>query len=138
MRYLGIDYGQKRIGLALSSVDEEVVTPYKTLKNSSRQKAITEVINIVKQEKIEAIVVGLPIGLQGEETLTTRQVRNFVADLRKKVSIPIYLMDESYSSYEAESKLRELGMSSKKIKKIVDQVAAQDILITYLRSRTHD
>ncbi len=138
MRYLGIDYGQKRIGLALSSVDEEVVTPYKTLKNSSRQKAITEVINIVKQEKVEAIVVGLPIGLQGEETLTTRQVRNFVADLRKKVSIPIYLMDESYSSYEAESKLRELGMSSKKIKKIVDQVAAQDILITYLRSRTHD
>lgn len=138
MRYLGIDYGQKRIGLALSSVDEEVVTPYKTLKNSSRQKAITEVVNIVKQEKVEAIVVGLPIGLQGEETLTTRQVRNFVADLRKKVSIPIYLMDESYSSYEAESKLRELGMSSKKIKKIVDQVAAQDILITYLRSRTHD
>ncbi len=135
MKYLAIDYGQKRVGLAISSRDEKVVVPYKTLFKSSKNKLLQELIEIIDSEQIEGIVVGLPLGLNGEDTLSTRQVRNFVKELKKMVNVPVYLIDESYTSFDAEQKLKKRGLSNKKIKNIIDQIAAMEILNTYIMSK---
>jgi len=135
MKYLAIDYGQKRVGLAISTSDEKLILPYKTLTYTSRKKLVSDISYIVDTENIQGIVIGLPIGINGEETLITRQVKNLVRDLKKKLNIPIYLVDESYSSYNAEQSLKNRGMSAKKIKKVIDQQAAVDILNTYLSSK---
>ncbi len=135
MKYLAIDYGQKRVGLAISTSDEKLILPYKTLTYTSRKKLVSDITSIVETENIQGIVIGLPIGINGEETLITRQVKNLVRDLKKKLNIPIYLVDESYSSYNAEQSLKNRGMSAKKIKKVIDQQAAVDILNTYLSSK---
>ncbi|GAB6887291.1 Holliday junction resolvase RuvX [Desulfothermus okinawensis JCM 13304] len=135
MKYLGIDFGQKRVGLAISTKDERIVLPYKTLTYTSREKLILEITKIIETEHIQGVVVGLPVGLDGKETLSTRQARNFIKHLKKQVDLPVNFVDESYSSYEAEDRLKSRGMSSKKIKKVVDQMAAVEILNTYLLSR---
>ena len=135
MKYLAIDYGQKRVGLAISTSDEKLILPYKTLTYTSRKKLVSDITYIVDTENIQGIVIGLPIGINGEETLITRQVKNLVRDLKKRLDVPVYLVDESYSSYSAEQNLKSRGMSAKKIKKVVDQQAAVDILNTYLSSK---
>ncbi len=126
---------KKRVGLAISTKDERIVLPYKTLTYTSREKLILEITKIIETEHIQGVVVGLPVGLDGKETLSTRQARNFIKHLKKQVDLPVNFVDESYSSYEAEDRLKSRGMSSKKIKKVVDQMAAVEILNTYLLSR---
>ncbi|WP_461834345.1 Holliday junction resolvase RuvX [Desulfothermus sp.] len=135
MKYLAIDYGQKRVGLAISTSNEKLILPYKTLIYTSRKKLVSDITYIVDTENIQGIVIGLPIGINGEETLITRQVKNLVRDLKKRLDVPVYLVDESYSSYSAEQNLKSRGMSAKKIKKVVDQQAAVDILTTYFSSK---
>lgn len=135
MKYLAIDYGQKRVGLAISTSDEKLILPYKTLTYTSRKKLVSDITSIVATENIQRIVIGLPIGINGEETLITRQVKNLVRDLKKKLDVPVDLVDESYSSYNANRTLKNRGMSAKKIKKVIDQQAAVDILNTYFSSK---
>ncbi|GAB6161608.1 Holliday junction resolvase RuvX [Desulfothermus naphthae] len=135
MKYLAIDYGQKRVGLAISTSDEKLILPYKTLTYTSRKKLVSDITSIVATENIQRIVIGLPIGINGEETLITRQVKNLVRDLKKKLDVPVDLVDESYSSYNADRTLKNRGMSAKKIKKVIDQQAAVDILNTYFSSK---
>lgn len=135
MKYLAIDYGQKRVGLAISTSDEKLILPYKTLTYTSRKKLVSDITYIVETENIQRIVIGLPIGINGEETLITRQVKNLVRDLKKKLDVPVDLVDESYSSYNADRILKNRGMSAKKIKKVIDQQAAVDILNTYFSSK---
>ena len=135
MKYLAIDYGQKRVGLAISTSDEKLILPYKTLTYTSRKKLVSDITSIVATENIQRIVIGLPIGINGEETLITRQVKNLVRDLKKKLDVPVDLVDESYSSYNADRILKNRGMSAKKIKKVIDQQAAVDILNTYFSSK---
>ena len=135
MKYLAIDYGQKRVGLAISTSDEKLILPYKTLTYTSRKKLVSDITSIVETENIQGIVIGLPIGINGEETLITRQVKNLVRDLKKKLDVPVDLVDESYSSYNADRILKNRGMSAKKIKKVIDQQAAVDILNTYFSSK---
>lgn len=135
MKYLGIDYGEKRVGLAVTSKDEKIVLPYKTLKRLSKQQITDEIKNIVDELEVDAIVVGIP----GEQdSLIVRQIQNFISLLKKKINRPIYTIDEQLSSFEAEYKLRERGLSSKKIKNIIDQIAAQDILNTFLSKQKKD
>ena len=135
MKYLAIDYGQKRVGLAISTSDEKLILPYKTLTYTSRKKLVSDITYIVETENIQGIVIGLPVGINGEETLITRQVKNLVRDLKKKLDVPVDLVDESYSSYNADRILKNRGMSAKKIKKVIDQQAAVDILNTYFSSK---
>jgi len=135
MKYLAIDYGQKRVGFAISTSDEKLILPYKTLTYTSRKKLVSDITSIVETENIQGIVIGLPVGINGEETLITRQVKNLVRDLKKKLDVPVDLVDESYSSYNADRTLKNRGMSPKKIKKVIDQQAAVDILNTYFSSK---
>ena len=97
MRVLALDFGTKRIGLAWTDTALDLILPYGVVTN---QKAI---INLVKKEKVDKIVVGFPLGLSNNENSNTARVKNFVFELQKETSIPIELFDERYTSQAADS-----------------------------------
>jgi len=133
MKYIAIDYGQKRTGIAVSDPDGRMAFPRITLNMGARDVFFAELLNLLDTEHIDAIVVGLPLHTDGNECLATRQVRNFVERLQRRTALPIYMMEEVLSSFEAESDLREAGRrGGKKLRPLIDQQAAVRILETFL------
>ncbi|MBI9078717.1 MAG: Holliday junction resolvase RuvX [Pseudodesulfovibrio sp.] len=135
MRALGIDFGLKRVGLSVSDRTGTLVSPYKTIERTSRNALFEELTEIIQTETIEAIVVGLPLALSGEDTLTTRQARNFAESLGRRTDLPIHMMDERLTSAEAEEELNAAGLRGKKRKMALDSQAAVIILRSWLESK---
>ncbi len=135
MRHLGIDYGLKRVGLALSDPQGILAFAHTTIGWERRDELFAQLLQVIEQERVEAIVIGLPLGLDGQDTETTRMVRNFAARLGRRTDLPIHLIDERYTSYEAEQAMKEAGVSWKKRKKNLDSQAAATILESFLRDR---
>ncbi|MBU4524683.1 MAG: Holliday junction resolvase RuvX [Desulfomicrobium sp.] len=133
MKILGIDYGQKRIGLAI--VQGTMAFPFKTLEKSTRDKLFTDLMAIIESEGVQAIVLGLPLDMEGAETLTTRQTLNFRDSLARRTSLPIHLVNEALTSFDARERLREAGVPQHRHKEMLDQMAAVCILETYLRNQ---
>lgn len=118
MNIIGIDYGKKRIGLAWVQEGLDVVLPYGIVGN------VEELIKLVKKEKIDKLVIGLPIGLDGrQENENTQRVREFAEKLKKEIDLPIEFVDERFSSAEADSMGGEVSR---------DEKAAMVILQSYL------
>ena len=132
MRYLGIDFGLKRIGLAITDSQGKVVLPLNTLKND--KNVLKNLKDLIEQRKVEAVVVGLPKDLNNRETEITKIVENFAKKLKKVINVPVLFHDERLTSFEAEQKLREAGIPIKKGKKYLDQLAATEILKSFLSS----
>ncbi|WP_027361534.1 Holliday junction resolvase RuvX [Halodesulfovibrio aestuarii] len=132
MKYIAIDYGTKRTGLATSDTGGNMAFPRMTLIMKTREKFFTELLAFIEKETPDAIVVGLPMTLDGEETLMSRQVRNFLARLRRRCDLPIFIITEALSSFEAELELRDAGLKGHEIDKVVDQQAAVRILESFL------
>ena len=134
MRALGIDFGLKRVGLAVSDPTGTLVSPLKTIERKTRDGLFDELTEIIHNESIDAVVVGLPLSLEGEDTLTTRQARNFAESLGRRTDVPIHLMDERLSSAEAEEELNAAGLRGKKRKMALDSQAAVIILRSWLEN----
>ena len=132
MKILGIDYGQKRIGLAMAQ--NAMAFPFKTLEKSTRDKLFADLVAIIESEGVEAIVLGLPLDMNGEETLTTRQVLNFRDSLARRTELPIHLVNEALTSFDARQRLHEAGVPQRRHKEMLDQMAAVCILETYLEN----
>ncbi len=132
MKYLAIDYGLKRVGIAVSDVDGNFVFPRCTLKRETKAAFFSRLLELLDKEKADAIVVGLPLYTDGTECLTTVQVRHFVESLKRRTSLPIYWMNEVLSSAAAEHELYDFGMGFREVKKVVDQQAAVLILESFL------
>jgi putative Holliday junction resolvase len=132
MRYLGIDFGIKRVGLAISDPEGRMAFPLTTIIRTTRDEFFARLMQLIREKNIEAIVVGLPIGLDGQETLTTRQVHNFIASLKRRTAIPIHTVNEALTSYEAENRLKRQGIKGKKRKKYLDELSAVLILESFL------
>ena len=132
MKYLAIDYGQKRTGLAVSDPEERMAFPRATLAMRGKDAFFAELLALAEEERIEAFVVGLPLRQDGSDSETTRQVRNMVERLKRRTSLPVHLVPEALSSWEAESRLREAGKGGKTLRRDLDQAAAVTILETFL------
>ena len=126
---LGIDYGDKRIGLALSDPEEKLARRFKTLGNAGRESAAANVARIIAEENVGKAVVGLPVGFGGESD-QTRLVREFIERLRLETQVPIETMNEALTSKMAQDNLHAAGV--KDIKAVLDQEAARIILQDYL------
>lgn len=130
---LGIDFGQKRIGLAVGQTLSYVANPIKVLSNN---KAIFKLLSDeIKAWNISQIIIGLPLGMDGEEQEITRQVKNFSKKVQRHSQLPVHLVDERLSSYEAERRFaesRSAQLSKAKDKKDIDAFAAQIILQSWL------
>ena len=134
MKYLAIDYGQKRTGIAASDSGGSMAFPRKTLTMTTKERFWTEFLALAAEEAPQAIVIGLPLQADGTEGLTARQVRNFIKSLRRRLDLPVYTMLETLSSFEAEDLLREQQEHGGKRppKEALDSLAAARILESFL------
>ena len=128
-RLLGVDYGTKRVGLAISDALGLTARPLSVVPRST---AVDEVMDIVKEQEIGTIVVGLPTGLSGDEGMSASEARKLADELRSATGVEIVLVDERYTSRMAEDSLLESGMKRRKRRESVDKVAAAIILQDYL------
>ncbi len=135
MKHLGIDFGLKRVGLAVSDPSGGMSFPLGTLERTTRERLFAELLEVIEREGVERIVIGLPVTPDGEDSLTARQARNFAASLGRRTEVPIVFADESYSSAAAEAQLREAGLCGAKLKRALDAQAAALILTDYLGRR---
>ncbi len=108
-RLLGIDYGRARIGLAVSDALGIGATPLGFVKRESDAQAATVIAALAAKERVGGLVLGLPLNADGSQGGNVRWVRAFQAELAKCTTLPITLVDERYSSGEAEAALRAAG-----------------------------
>ena len=108
-RLLGIDYGLSRIGLAVCDELGISVKPYGHVNRESDETAVTIIASILKQESIKGIVLGLPLHASGDAGENVEWVRKFTKALRSVTDLPIFEVDERYTSSEAETFLRDQG-----------------------------
>lgn len=132
MKYLAIDYGLKRTGIAVSDAGGRMAFPRRTLVMTTRERFFAELGACLTEEAPDIVVVGLPLSMDGSESLFTRQVKNFVERLKRRTELPVFWMNEQLSSHEAESDLRAAGTDGRRIREIVDQEAACRILNSFL------
>ena len=140
---LAIDYGKKRLGLALS--DEFGVTsrPYATWTRTNRRRDLARLRELVRQQKVRCIVVGLPLHLDGTASEMSEEARSFAARVEKALGLPVELMDERLSSWEAYETISNVGSNKRthrgtprradaRQKTPLDEIAAAIILRDYL------
>ena len=135
MRILGLDVGDRRIGLAISDPNGQVAVPLRTLHRTAQDGAVDAIAALVAEENVEAIVVGLPLRLDGSAGSQAESVQEFVRQLLPAVNVPVTLWDERLSTVQAEQLLRRDGPPSRKRKAEQDALAAAIILQGYLDSR---
>lgn len=135
-RRLGIDYGQSRVGIALSDIDGLVATPLVTLKND--KKLFSEISKILEEYQIVGIFLGKPKHLSGVEGSTAEDVANFAIRFEESFALPITYVDERLTSKQAEKLLQAAGKNSKESKGLIDQLAAQAILQLGLEIEKHE
>ncbi|HJQ76997.1 MAG TPA: Holliday junction resolvase RuvX [Acidimicrobiia bacterium] len=131
-RYLGVDYGTKRIGLAISDGIGLTARPLDVV---SRNRLIDEVRRLDAEYGLEAVIVGLPTALGGNEGVSATAARALGEEVRSALGIDVVYVDERFTSHMAEGALLESGMKRRDRKETVDKVAAAIILQTYLDNR---
>ena len=133
MRYLAIDHGNKRTGLAICDADETIASPLAVLRE--RGTLAKRIAEIIQTENVDAIVLGLPLNMDGSEGGQAKLVRKFAETLMARTDVPLHFQDERLSSFGAEEKLREAGMTRKKKAKRLDAIAAAEILTAFLERK---
>jgi len=138
VRILGLDYGTKRIGVAVS--DGLLITAQgrDSIKVVDAAQVLSEIKDIIKGEDIGEVIVGLPLNMNGTHSEKTRETIRFTDELSKVLDIPVKSWDERLTSVQAERILLEGDVSRSGRKKRSDRIAAQLILQNYLDSRKRD
>ena len=131
---LGLDFGDKTIGIAVSDKSKTIATPIITIKRKGISKDIIKLLSIIKEYDVGGIILGLPLNLNGSENKMTEKVRKFAQEIKKCKDIKITFIDERYSSDVIYKELRKNSISKAKIKKKIDQMAASYILQGFLDS----
>ena len=133
MKLLAIDYGQARVGIAVSDAGGRMAFPRCSLQKKTRAAFFEQLCALIAAEAPAALVIGLPLLADGNESLSSRQARNFAQSLKRRLDIPIYFMEELLSTHEAAAQLREVGHRAKKGE--LDQQAAVRILESFLQQK---
>lgn len=142
MRILGLDYGQKRIGVAICDEMGVVARSLKAIERNTIERDIAEIKRLTDEFDVEKIVIGYPLTLDGKEGVQCRRVSRFSQMIEDRLSLPVVKWDESLSTKEAEDILIEADMGRRKRRKKIDKMAAAIILQRYLdflkRKSVHD
>jgi len=134
MKILAIDYGMRRIGLATTDASGILPSPYMTIENRGYKKNVTAIGQIIAEQDVGHVVIGLPRYPDGRDSAMTLEVQGFGKELALATEIKIDYHDEVYTSKQAEDHIREnLGITRPaKIKELVDKMAAFMLLYNYL------
>ncbi|MCB1099077.1 MAG: Holliday junction resolvase RuvX [Verrucomicrobiales bacterium] len=134
MRALGIDYGDARIGLAISDDLGMMAHPLETVDVAKVESAETRIAEVAREKRVDKIVMGLPLRMDGSEGPAVEKVKAFTERLRSRIDqrIEVIFIDERLSTVEAQRSLREAGRNVRNSRSIIDQAAACIILQDYL------
>lgn len=135
MRLLAIDYGDKRLGLALSDGLGLTVRPLMTIERTPKERSFQRISALIEEYAVETVVVGIPLRLDGSIGDAAIRVGRFMDELRAQVACPVVGWDEKLTSFEAEDRMRAAGLSPAERKARVDQYAAMVLLEDYINSR---
>ncbi len=135
MRFMGLDVGDQRIGIALSDESALIASPRETLERRGNRKDIAFLLEVARREEVSEILVGMPFKLDGSSGPQAEKVGRFIEALRASTEIPIHTWDERFSTVGAERALIEADVSRAKRRGVVDRVAAALILQSYLDAR---
>jgi len=131
---LALDVGARRIGVAVARIDTQIASPLQTLNHD--ETIFAQLQKLVAEQAAVALVLGLPRGLDGQETGQTRETRAFASELRKHLDLPFYWQDEAVTSRQAEAELQSRGKPY--VRGDIDALAATYILEDYLREHGHE
>lgn len=132
VRRLGIDHGERRVGIALSDEDGRIAHPHDTLPRRDPDALLAAVAELARAQDVSEIVVGLPLSLEGREGASARRARRFAERLEKATALPVVLWDERMTTLAAERALGEAGVRAGDRREMVDRVAAALLLQSYL------
>jgi len=135
-RILAIDYGDSKVGLAISDLMKIIAKPFKTIKNISQDSVINNIKEIINDKSIEKIIIGLPITLNNTFSDQTKKVQDFAEKLETKIEIPLIQYDERLSSIEAKKSLINQGIKTGHNKEFIDMTAAAIFLQSYLDEKS--
>jgi len=124
MRYLAIDYGNKRTGLAICDAAETISTPLAVIEG--QKELLKKITCLVEAEKVDAVVLGMPLNMNNSSGSQAKLVLQFAEQLKKHLKIPIHLQDERLSTFGAEEKIAGVKFTSRKKRKRLDAIAAAD------------
>ncbi|MAV63451.1 MAG: Holliday junction resolvase RuvX [Rickettsiales bacterium TMED269] len=129
---LCLDLGKKRIGLAISDINQKIASPYDVIKEKKFSEILIILKNLIKKFDIGSIIVGDPINMDGSLGPKSQSSRSFISNISKDIDIPILLWDERLSTIAAEKSLIEADISRKKRGEVIDKIAANIILQSFL------
>ena len=129
---LSIDYGEKRIGIAISNPECSIALPSEVLERKKNIIDINHIKTIIEQKEIQAILVGMPYNMDGSESAKCKSVKDFINNLLKIINVDIIYWDERLSTVAQEKILINNNVSRKKRKKVIDKLAASHFLQSFL------
>lgn len=135
-RILAIDYGSRRMGLAVSDPLGITAQGLETLERRNKRSDFARLEKLVREYKVQEIVLGNPLRMSGEAGTQAQKVAEFADELRQRFQIPVHLWDERLTSAEANRILREAELSIQKRAHAVDRMAATLILQSFLQARS--
>lgn len=135
IRILAVDYGRRRVGVAVSDPTGHIAQGLPTLTHRGLAHAATLVAHLVREYRAQTVVVGLPLSMRGSTTSATEEVEKFIGRLATLVTVPIVRWDERLTTVAAQRAMREMGSSPSRHRERVDQVAATMLLQAYLDSQ---
>ena len=136
-RLLGVDYGERRIGLAISDPTGTLATPLEELDARQPREMMRRIAELCRERQVTGLVVGLPINMNGTEGPSAQAARAFAEKLRTALGLPVELADERFSSVTANQALILGGTRREQRKEVVDKLAAQILLQHHLDRMTH-
>ena len=131
-RILAIDYGDVRVGLALSDLTCTIAQPFKTLNYDDMDHLINQLSEIITEKQVNKVVVGIPYNMKGDDTQQTTKVREFVSILEQNLGYEIIFVDERLTSSEAEKFMHQMDIKTGFNKDKIDKIAASIILQEYI------
>lgn len=135
MRYLAIDLGDKRTGLAVGDDETGLVTPAASLPVAPGPALIDAIVRMIGEHDTDTLVLGLPLNMDGSEGPRAKRTRMFGVKLQDSTDVPIYYQDERLTSYAADKQMAGSGRTHKQKKAARDALAAAEILQDFLRGR---
>lgn len=134
-RKMGIDYGDKRIGIALTDALCIISSPYEVYKNIGVEDALNHIVKLIKDFDVDEIAMGLPLNMDGTEGERAIIHREFGQKLASLSGVPVNYVDERLTSAEAEDLLIASGVRREKRKELIDKISAQIILQTFIENK---
>lgn len=134
MRFLGIDYGEKRIGLSFGD-DLGLASPLPAAVEPTKEQRLAHIGDVIRERRVTEIVIGHPINMDGTVGFKAKEVEKFVKKLTERFGLPVQLVDERLTSYQVESQLKEKNRKVTRASGVVDSLAATLILQDFLDRR---